>query len=101
KIGDANIGHTADFDKKNKGVKSYKAIVDSGILDVNPDDNEILDESISYVGITSDMWVIDIGNNKDENNQKKESVGATIGYKANYMAVARLLNSKFIDKKYY
>jgi predicted amino acid racemase len=101
KIGDANIGHTADFDKKNKGVKSYKAIVDFGLLDVNPDDIEFLDESLSFVGITSDMLVIDIGSNKDENNQKKYSVGDTIGFKANYMAVARLLNSKFIDKKYY
>lgn len=101
KIGEANIGHTADFDNKNKGVKSYKAIVDFGLLDVNPDDIEFLDSSLSFVGITSDMLVIDIGNNKDEDNQKKYSVGDTIDFKINYMAVARLLNSKFIDKKYY
>ncbi|MFA7444715.1 MAG: alanine racemase [Flavobacteriaceae bacterium] len=100
KIGDANIGHTADFDEENQGNKSYKAIVDFGLLDVDPKDIEFVDDSLSFVGITSDMLVIDIGENKDENNQKKYSVGDTIGFIPNYMAVARLLNSKFIDKKY-
>src|SRR5690554_2924052 len=96
-IGDANIGHTVDFDEKKQEVKSYKAIVDFGLLDVDHHDIEFIDDNLNFVGITSDMLVIDIGNNKDEN---KYRVGNTIGFIPNYMAVARLLNSKFIDKKY-
>ncbi len=95
-IGDANIGHTVKFDSKNPSIKSYKAIVDFGLLDVDYHDIDFMDDNLNFVGITSDMLVIDIGKNKD----KKYSVGETIGFNPNYMAVARLLNSKFIDKKY-
>src|SRR5690554_208218 len=96
KIGEANIGHTVEFDKKDTGEKSYKAIVDFGLLDVDQNDIEFVDKNMNFVGITSDMLVIDIGKNKDQ----KYKVGGTIGFIPNYMAVARLLNSKFIDKKY-
>lgn len=96
RIGEANIGHTVKFDKKNTGEKSYKAIVDFGLLDVDQNDIEFVDENLDFVGITSDMLVIDIGKNKE----KKYNVGETISFTPNYMAVARLLNSKFIDKKY-
>jgi len=94
-IGDANIGHTVEFDEKKPEIKSYKAIVDFGLLDVDQNDIEFVDDNLNFVGITSDMLVIDIGNNKDKYN-----VGDTISFVPNYMAVARLLNSKFIDKKY-
>ncbi len=99
-IGEANIGHTVEYDQSNSVTKSYKAIVDFGLLDVDHNDIEFVDKNLSFVGITSDMLVIDIGNNKDENQQKKYSVGNTMSFTPNYMAVARLLNSKFIDKKY-
>lgn len=94
RIGDANIGHTVKFDSKQPGRKSYKAIVDFGLLDVDHHDIEFIDDDLNFVGITSDMLVIDVGKNK------KYSVGETISFTPNYMAVARLLNSKFIDKKY-
>lgn len=99
-IGDANIGHTVSYDKKSSATKSYKAIVDFGLLDVDHHDIEFVDDNLNFVGITSDMLVIDIGSNQDKDHQKKYSVGNTIGFTPNYMAVARLLNSKFIDKKY-
>src|SRR5690606_39810659 len=99
-IGDANIGHTREFDPEEAGQSSYKAILDFGMLDVDKADIEFEDPSLSFVGMTSDMLVIDLGDNRTPDGKKKYSVGDRIRFLPNYMAVARLLNSKFIDKKY-
>lgn len=99
-IGDGNIGHAANFDKRSAEESSFKAILDFGMLDVEKSDIDPYDESIQFVGITSDMLVIDIGTNTNPDGTKKYSIGDTIYFKPNYMAVARLLNSKFIGKKF-
>ena len=99
-ISDANIGHTANFDKEDITETSIKAILDFGLLDVDQKDIEFMDTELDYVGITSDMLVIDIGKNKTKEGKKKYKIGDKIRFKPNYMAVARLLNSKFINKKY-
>lgn len=69
-------------------------------MDVEKGDIEATDNTLKFVGITSDMLVVDIGNNTTADGQKKYRVGDKIRFKPNYMAVARLLNSKFIEKKY-
>lgn len=97
-ISDANIGHTADFNEADKAKTSIKAILDFGMLDVEKSDIEAIDDNIKFVGITSDMLVIDLSTNKDEQGERRYKVGDKIRFKPNYMAVARLLNSKFIDK---
>lgn len=99
-ISEANIGHTAEYDENDISEMTYKAILDFGLLDVDREDIELVDESIKFVGITSDMTVVDIGNNKHKNGKQKLHIGDTLCFRPNYMAVARLLNSKFIDKKY-
>lgn len=99
-IGDANIGHTADFDLSDKNETSVKAILDFGMIDVDKENIEPYDENLKFVGITSDMIVLDLGENKKEDGTKKYSIGDKIRFKPNYMAVARLLNSKFIDKQF-
>jgi len=99
-ISDASIGHSADFNEKDIRETSFKAILDFGILDVDKDDIEAVDKDLKFVGITSDMLVVDIGTNKTKDGEKKYSIGDKICFKPNYMAVARLLNSKFIDKKF-
>ena len=99
-ISDGTTGHSASFDKEDITGTSTKAILDFGLLDVNQDDIEVLDSNLEFVGITSDMLVIDIGNNKTKEGKKKYKIGDKIHFKPNYMAVARLLNSKFIDKVY-
>ncbi len=99
-INEANIGHTAEYDEINISETTYKAILDFGMLDVDKNDIEIEDKEIKFVGITSDMLVIDIGTNKTKNGKQKYHVGGIVKIKPNYMAVARLLNSKFIDKKF-
>lgn len=99
-ICDASIGHSVGFNEKDKSETSIKAILDFGLLDVDKDNIKPIDNDLKFVGITSDMFVIDIGKNKTSSGEKKYSVGDKICFKPNYMAVARLLNSKFIAKKF-
>jgi predicted amino acid racemase len=97
-ISDANIGHTAEPNEENAGEQSNKAILDFGLLDVNQEDLVTTEEDVQFVGITSDMTVIDIGDNTNPDGSERFKVGDTITFQLNYMGVARLLNSKFIDK---
>lgn len=99
-INEGNVGHTASFNEEDLSETTVKAILDFGLLDVDKDDIESQDGKLKFVGITSDMLVIDLGNNKTKESAKKYKIGDTIKFKPNYMAVARLLNSKFIDKKF-
>ncbi|MEA1899075.1 MAG: alanine racemase [Bacteroidota bacterium] len=99
-ISNASVGHTTDFKDDDLGRTSNKAILDFGLLDVDQEGLTPDDSDIKLVGITSDMTVIDIGNNKDENGKQKYHVGDKICLDPNYIAVARLLNSKFIEKKF-
>lgn len=99
-IGDASVGHSTDFDEEDIGKTTYKAILDFGLLDVDQEGLTSDDKNISFVGITSDMTVVDLGDNKDENGKKLYHIGDRICLDPNYIAVARLLNSKFIEKKF-
>ncbi|MFT4736380.1 MAG: putative amino acid racemase [Cyclobacteriaceae bacterium] len=99
-ISHGNVGQSADFDQEDVNQTSIKAILDFGLLDIDQNDIEFIDKELEYVGITSDMLVVDIGTNTTKEGGKKYSVGDKIYFKPNYMAVARLLNSKFIDKKF-
>lgn len=99
-IGEASIGHSADFKQEDMGKTTYKAIMDFGLLDVDQEGLTADDKDLKFVGITSDMTVIDLGENLDEKGNKKYQVGDKICMDPGYIAVARLLNSKFIDKKF-
>lgn len=99
-LSEANIGHTADFNQDEMNSSSYKAILDFGLLDVDKNDIEVFDKEVKFVGITSDMMVVDLGENIRENGEKKYFVGSKICFKPSYMGVARLLNSGFIDIEY-
>lgn len=99
-ISDANIGHTADYNAKDTSETRVKAILDFGMLDVDKADIETDDADLSFVGITSDMMVVDIGKNLTKDGEQKYHIGDKLKFIPNYMAVARLLNSKFIDKRY-
>lgn len=99
-LGDANIGHTAGFEGHDASETTVKAILDVGMLDVDKDDIEAYDEEVHFVGITSDMMVVDIGDNRTSGGVEKYHVGDCIRFKTNYMAVARMLNSKFIDRRF-
>ncbi len=92
-IGDAGIGVTADFIDSGNNQTSYRAIVDFGELDVSAENISPKNSSVNFFGTTSDMTVYDIGS-----KMNKINVGSQIHFKPNYMAVARLMNSKYVTK---
>lgn len=99
-LSDASIGHTQELEVRDPNVQTFKAILDFGLLDVQHEDLEFEDTDLKFIGITSDMTVIDVGNNQNEDGTEKYKIGDKIKLKPNYMGVARLLNSKFIAKEY-
>ncbi len=87
-------GDTFDFDKKLIGQTSFRAIIDIGLLDVEERHIEPLDDTISFVGASSDMLVIDL-----KENPKKYKVGDLLEFKMDYMGALRVINSKYIEKR--
>ncbi len=87
-------GDNFEFDQNSIGAKSYRAIIDLGLLDADTDHLEFRDKSLTFAGASSDMIVIDLGNNK-----KKYKVGDLIEINLDYMGILRIMNSKYIDKK--
>ncbi len=94
-IGEASVGHTADINSE-KYEESYRAILDFGEIDVDVKNLKTKDETINFAGTTSDMTVFDIGKKLNE-----YKVGGKIHFNPNYMAVARLMNSRYMRKNVY
>ncbi|MEX2589739.1 MAG: alanine/ornithine racemase family PLP-dependent enzyme [Chitinophagales bacterium] len=86
-------GERHEIDESDYGKTSYRAILDLGLLDMAPDFILPDDSNIELVGASSDMLVIDIGEN--ESNYK---VGDLISFRLKYMGALRLFNSDYIDK---
>ncbi|MDA3892671.1 MAG: alanine racemase [Salinivirgaceae bacterium] len=87
-------GESYEFDQNNIGKKSYRAIIDLGLLDVETDHIELIDKSLKLAGASSDMIVIDLDENK-----KNYKVGDLIEFKLDYMGILRIMNSRYIEKK--
>jgi predicted amino acid racemase len=87
-------GHSFEFDQDLLGTTTYRAILDMGLLDVGDEHLELIDKSTSFVGASSDMFVVDLGENK-----AKLKVGDKIEIKMDYMGVLRVINSRYIDKR--
>lgn len=87
-------GKNVEFDQTNIGEKSYRAIIDLGLLDVETDHIELVDKSLQLAGASSDMIVINLDDNK-----KNYKVGDLIEFKLDYMGALRVLNSKYIEKR--
>ncbi len=87
-------GESFEFDQTNIGETSYRAIIDLGLLDAEPDHLELVDKSLKFAGASSDMIVIDLGENK-----KNYKVGDLVEFKLDYMGILRIMNSKYIEKR--
>jgi len=96
-VGEGNIGHVVQPDEMDESGKHYRAILDFGLLDVDVNDLTAKDENINFIGTTSDMTVYDLGKNLNSKLKQKYQVGNKVFFKPNYMAVARCMNSKFVD----
>lgn len=94
-VGENPSGESAVIDEKDYGKKTYRAIIDIGVLDISKTDFLIpKNKNIELVGASSDMLVVDLGD--EEENFK---VGDYVEFKIDYMGALRIFNSDYIKKK--
>lgn len=86
-------GEIFEVDTKKYGKLSTRAILDIGLLDINPDFLIPEDPEISIVGASSDMLVVDL-----KQNNRKLAVGSHIKFNMKYMGALSLMNSDYIEK---
>ncbi len=87
-------GDTYTFEEKDIGQTTVRAIIDIGLLDVEIKHLEFVDKDITIAGASSDVIVIDLGD-----NEKQYKVGDVIEFKLDYMGTLRIINSRYIDKR--
>jgi ornithine racemase len=93
-VGTNVSGERLEFDDKDAGKTSYRAILDIGLLDINVENMQLVDEKISISGASSDMIVVDVGAKKPTYR-----VGDLVEFRLDYMGALRIMNSNYIDKK--
>lgn len=86
-------GETYKVDEENYGKKSYRAIIDIGLLDISPDYLIPDDPEIEIVNASSDMLILNLGETKST-----YKVGDLISFNLKYMGALSLLNSYYIEK---
>ncbi|PWN05251.1 alanine racemase [Rhodohalobacter mucosus] len=87
-------GKTTQIAEDDYGKTSYRAIIDIGVLDIQPDYLIPVDENIKIQDASSDMLILDVGTN--ENDYK---VGDMIRFKLKYMGALGLMSSDYIEKR--
>jgi ornithine racemase len=94
-LGENVAGNTFEVDKNTDlGETSLRAILDVGLLDMQPQYLICDDAKITIVDASSDMTVVDISNAK-----KDYKIGDLISFRLHYMGGLYLLNSDYIEKK--
>jgi predicted amino acid racemase len=86
-------GEVFEVDESLYGKTTYRAIIDIGVLDVNPDFLTPKDHDFEIIGSSSDMIVIDL-----KGNEENLKVGDFIRFDMKYMGVLSLMNSRYIEK---
>ncbi|HET8964501.1 MAG TPA: hypothetical protein VFM99_11415, partial [Chitinophagales bacterium] len=86
-------GHTPTFSVEDRGKSTVRAILDIGLLDINHAYLLPEDKSINIIEASSDMLVLDLGDNK-----KNYKTGDLISFNLRYMGTLSLMNSDYIEK---
>ncbi|MBN2697919.1 MAG: alanine racemase [Bacteroidales bacterium] len=87
-------GESFDFDEKRIGETSCRAIIDIGLLDVEENHIVPADPDIKLVGASSDMFVVDLGENRQHYR-----TGDLLEFSLDYMGTLRVINSRYIEKR--
>lgn len=87
-------GEIMEIDESKFGEMSYRAILDIGLLDIDPKYLILDNYDFEIAGASSDMLVIDLGKNK-----KNYKVGDLISFQLKYMGALAILNSNYIEKR--
>jgi ornithine racemase len=94
-LGQNLTGNVASFEERLSGVNTCRAIVDLGLLDVEEGHINPVDKKIRIAGASSDMIVLDLGENK-----QRYKVGDVIEFSMDYMGVLRIMNSSYVEKRF-
>jgi ornithine racemase len=86
-------GEIVEIDESLYGLSSYRAILDIGLLDVEPKYLIPEDGEFEILGASSDMIILNLGQ-----NPKKYKVGDVIKFNLKYMGALGILNSSYVDK---
>lgn len=86
-------GKVADIDEDEYGETSYRAILDIGYLDINPDHLISVHDDVRIADASSDMLILDVGD-----NERGYEVGDFIRFRMKYMGALGIMNSDYIDK---
>lgn len=90
----ANLeGKSLAFSEEDKNKTSIRALVDVGLLDVDTSNATLANPNHSLAGASSDLMVIDLGNNPEQ-----LQVGDSIWFNLNYLSALRLMNSYYVEK---
>jgi predicted amino acid racemase len=88
------LGDSVQVNPDDYGKKSFRAILDVGILDIHPDFLRPVDKDVKIIRASSDMLVVEL-----EQGQKDYKVGSVLKFNLTYMGVLGLMNSRYIEKK--
>lgn len=86
-------GEVAEIDESLYGKTSFRAILDVGLLDIDPKYLIPDDPEIVILGASSDMLIVNLGV-----NEKGYKVGDSLSFNLKYMGALSLLNSNYIEK---
>ncbi|MFU8812115.1 MAG: alanine racemase [Balneolaceae bacterium] len=87
-------GKTTEVNQDDFGKTAYRAIVDIGTLDIQPDYLIPVSDHVTITDASSDMLILDVGENPEG-----YKVGDMIRFKLRYMGALGLMSSDYIEKE--
>jgi ornithine racemase len=87
-------GETPEIPEDAYGRFSFRAILDIGLLDINPSLLTPDDPSIRLLEASSDMLVLDLGD-----TACGYTTGSLVSFSVSYMGALTLMNSNYIEKR--
>ncbi len=87
-------GESFQVNAGDYGKTSWRALVDVGLLDINPEFLTPVNRKMRIVGASSDILALDLGQSPG-----KYKVGDMIPFRLKYMGALGLFNSDYIEKK--
>jgi len=82
-----------EIDEDLYGKTAFRAILDIGYLDIQPDFLIPKSKDIEIVDASSDMLVVNVGQ-----NERDLKVGDMVSFQLKYVGALGLMNSNYIDK---
>ena len=86
-------GYVPEYQPEDFGKTSFRAILDMGLLDINPKFISPKESDIEIIEASSDMLVIDLGS-----NPRQHKTGDLIVFQLRYMGALGLMSSEYIEK---